>query len=443
MSPTSNLTDTPTDANNVYFDRQQRIGWWDQSRLFNARILVVGAGALGNEVLKNLALLGVGHIWVVDYDTIEDTNLSRTVLFRVADVNLGASKAITAAARAKALNPNANAVVKALHTDAVWALGGGVYRHVDLVIGCLDNLEARMTVNKGCWRANKIWIDGGLWELSGTVAVFDASTQSACYECSMTDAHYEQAKQRYSCTNNTVKTMIKQGYAPTTQTISAIIGAIQCQEAVKILHDLDSFTGNRLVFNGLPHFYTDPDLSPLTLNTLTLNNQCLCHGEERYHDVVELKSAKATQTTPRQLIELVESHSGKKDLTLEIGRTFVIEAVCDQCQIHLRIERPLYLVKDMDAVCPNCAVICPSCDTANVGRADCSNCGQANISELQLTTFHTLANQDALTHAFLDKPLAELGVPPLHVLTLTDPAGFKIMVELTGDLPDFNSIPAA
>ena len=61
------------------------ISWWRQDRLRSARILVVGAGALGNEVMKNLALLGLGTIYVIDFDLIEPSNLSRSVLFREAD----------------------------------------------------------------------------------------------------------------------------------------------------------------------------------------------------------------------------------------------------------------------------------------------------------------------------------------------------------------------
>ena len=77
------------------FDRQERIEWWSQQKLRDARVLVVGAGAIGNETLKNLALLGVGNILICDMDTISTSNLSRTVLFRKEDT--GKKKAETAA----------------------------------------------------------------------------------------------------------------------------------------------------------------------------------------------------------------------------------------------------------------------------------------------------------------------------------------------------------
>ena len=64
------------------YDRQERIWWWDQASLASARVLVVGAGALGNEIVKNLALVGVGHVDVVDMDSIENSNLARCAFLR-------------------------------------------------------------------------------------------------------------------------------------------------------------------------------------------------------------------------------------------------------------------------------------------------------------------------------------------------------------------------
>src|SRR5439155_1409068 len=85
----------PDDAPMNRVARFKLIGWWDQNRLAAARVLVIGAGALGNEIIKNLALLGVGHVLIADMDRVENSNLSRSVLYREHDN--GALKATTAA----------------------------------------------------------------------------------------------------------------------------------------------------------------------------------------------------------------------------------------------------------------------------------------------------------------------------------------------------------
>src|SRR5208283_4323259 len=86
------------------YSRLRLIPWWDQAKIASARVLVIGAGALGNEILKNLALLGFRKIIVVDLDRIEESNLSRTILFR--PENVGEFKAAAAARTYQSIAPD-------------------------------------------------------------------------------------------------------------------------------------------------------------------------------------------------------------------------------------------------------------------------------------------------------------------------------------------------
>src|SRR6266849_5081230 len=87
------------------FSRFSLIGWWDQEKLRAARVLVIGAGALGNEILKNMALLGFANTVVVDLDSIEASNLSRSILYRASDI--GRRKADVAADAVRDIFPEA------------------------------------------------------------------------------------------------------------------------------------------------------------------------------------------------------------------------------------------------------------------------------------------------------------------------------------------------
>src|SRR5580658_3136907 len=87
------------------FSRLRLISWWDQEKIAKCRLLVIGAGALGNEILKNAALLGFTQVVIVDMDRIEVSNLSRAVLYRLEDV--GRFKADTAASAYLSFAPDA------------------------------------------------------------------------------------------------------------------------------------------------------------------------------------------------------------------------------------------------------------------------------------------------------------------------------------------------
>src|SRR5438132_988352 len=100
--------------------RFEAFQWWKQSLLREARVLVVGAGALGIEVIKNLALLGVGNVIIVDLDHIEHSNLSRSILFGPEDE--GKSKATTAARAARKVYPDLRA----------WGVNGNILGDVGL-----------------------------------------------------------------------------------------------------------------------------------------------------------------------------------------------------------------------------------------------------------------------------------------------------------------------
>ena len=125
------------------YSRLRLIPWWDQEKIQKATVMVVGAGALGNELVKNLTLLGIGKIIIIDMDSIENSNLTRSVLFRRSDV--GRFKAEVAAERAREINPDVTAI--GLMANIIDDVGLGVFRRMDVVLGGLDNREARLSIN--------------------------------------------------------------------------------------------------------------------------------------------------------------------------------------------------------------------------------------------------------------------------------------------------------
>ena len=110
-------------------------------------------------------------------------------------------------------------------------LGLGVFRRMDVVIGCLDNREARLAVNRFCYWMNIPWVDGAIQEFLGLVRVF-VPGDGACFECTLTEQARRDLSMRYSCPLLARENVLL-GKVPTTPTIASIIGAMQAQEALK------------------------------------------------------------------------------------------------------------------------------------------------------------------------------------------------------------------
>ena len=315
------------------YGRFRLISWWRQEKLAAAKVLVVGAGALGNEVLKNLALLGVGHVYVIDYDTIESTNLTRSVLYRESDA--GKSKAERAAAAVKSINPDVK--VHAVNGNVIADLGLGVYAEMDVVIGCLDNREARLWINRQCWKVNKPWVDGAIQEISGVVKVF-VPPDSACYECGMTERDYQLINLKYSCPL-LKREDIAEGKVPTAPTISSMIAGLQTQEALKLLHGMAVKPGAAMVWNGESNnFYT---------TNYQRKENCLSH--ETYGEV---RNAAVRVSDPvSALFEIVQ---GRK---LHLDRDLLVDVECPSCKVKKSILRPVALVTLRDGKCAQCGAV--------------------------------------------------------------------------------------
>lgn len=148
------------------YARQQLIDGWNQEIISNSCVFIAGAGALGCEIAKDFALLGIGKIIIVDLDTIETSNLSRQMLFRPGDE--GRPKAEVAAERLKEMNPFLKVDY---YFDKLQNLPMVVYEEADVIIMALDNFNARLDLNKICLRLKKPCVEGGTVGFEGHVQI--------------------------------------------------------------------------------------------------------------------------------------------------------------------------------------------------------------------------------------------------------------------------------
>ena len=365
------------------------ISWWEREKVQNAHVLVVGAGALGNDVIKNLALMGVGYIYIVDFDTIEAANLSRSVLFRESDNRR--SKAEVAAARARALNPQIH--VQYLNGDVMTQLGLGVIRRMDVVIGCLDNREARLAINRFCYWVNKPWVDGAIQELLGLVRVF-VPGQGACYECTLTEAAIRDLSLRYSCPL-LARQNILLGKVPTTPTIASIIGGMQSQEALKLINGMPVEPGKVIHYNGLVN----------EMHTTAYVPRDDCESHWTYGEITELP-ARAEHTTLEDLLRIARADLGA-EAVIELDQELITSLACPVCHTLEQVLKPLSAVSFEAGHCPTCGT----------------------LRNTELT--HVITGEEN----FLHRTLANVGVPALHILRAHNGQDYRFY-ELTGDLPE-------
>ncbi len=296
------------------FSRFRLIGWWDQQKIRTARVLVIGAGALGNEILKNLALLGFTNIVVVDLDSIDATNLSRSILYRAADV--GRKKAEVAAEATRAIFPEAR--VHPISANVVHGLGLGLFNWADLVLAGLDNREARLWINRACWKMNRPWIDGAIEGINGVARVFLPGTPP-CYECTLGETDWDILNRRMSC-NLLLLEDDTQGKVATTPTISSIVAGLQVQEAVKLLHGLPVLAGKGFIFEGLNHTSYRVEY--------TENPDCMSHYT--FSEIVAL-ACTSSMMTLAQLLERARKDLDAREITLEFSRDIIHKFVCPGC----------------------------------------------------------------------------------------------------------------
>ncbi len=227
-------------------ERSRRISWLDMDRITGARCLVVGAGALGNEVVKDLVLSGFKNIELVDMDHVVRSNLNRCVFFREGDAETKLLKADVVAVRASELDPT-TVIVPSIARIETYDVDR--FRSFDLVLGCLDNIAARLHVNSHSYLARVPYVDGGTNGFRGKVQVV-IPPSTPCLQCAMNRSHYRVMEKRFSCTGSDVSYF--EPKMPAEITTTSVVAAIQVREALKLVSGKEgNCIRNVMFYDGL------------------------------------------------------------------------------------------------------------------------------------------------------------------------------------------------
>ncbi len=227
--------------NDDRYDRQKRILGWDQKKVSSATIMIIGAGATGNELVKNLVLTGIGKIILIDYDIIEKSNLNRCVLFNLQSEIDNKYKVEVVKEACEILNPDVEIItIKENLND----IDKNLYKKSTVICSCLDNVEARLQANNYAYYYNIPFIDSGIDEFYGTIqAIYSRVEDAACLQCSISGADLDLMWKKFSCTGKEMKTEDGEtmGKMATIITTTAIIGGLQAQQVLKFVMGIDYF----------------------------------------------------------------------------------------------------------------------------------------------------------------------------------------------------------
>jgi sulfur-carrier protein adenylyltransferase/sulfurtransferase len=214
------------------------VGVTGQKRLKNARVLVVGAGGLGSPALMYLAAAGVGTLGIVEFDTVDESNLQRQIIHGQSDI--GRSKAESARDSIREINPYVNVILhnEALSNDNVME----IFRQYDLIVDGTDNFATRYLVNDAAVLLGKAYVWGSIYRFDGQASVFWAE-HGPCYRCLYPEP--PPPGMVPSCAEGGVLGVL-----------CASIGSIQVTEAIKLLTGIgEPLLGSLVVYDALEMSY--------------------------------------------------------------------------------------------------------------------------------------------------------------------------------------------
>lgn len=269
-----------------FYSRQvilKELGVKGQRKLAKSKVAVVGIGGLGTVSSLYLALAGVGHLRLIDQDTVETPNLHRQILYSVDDLHY--PKAEVAAKRLEKLNPlvKAEPVSENVNQGNVEKLLAGV----GLVVDGLDNMFTRYLINRACVKLGVPYVFGAAIGIEGNLSVF-SPPETGCLECLLPNMSDDDLM---TCNTRGVV-----GAAP------GIIGAMQAMEAIKVLTGMGSpLKGKLMVCDFNDMYFT-------TVDTSKAANCSACHGStaplERKENLVWLCGQNTANINPEKPLKL-------------------------------------------------------------------------------------------------------------------------------------------
>src|SRR5437763_7229102 len=216
----------------------REVGGVGQTKLLAARVLVIGAGGLGSPLILYLAAAGVGTLGIVDFDSVSLSNLQRHIVHRTSDI--GRAKTESAAASARAINPEIEVII---HNERLTAQNAArLIETYDVIADGSDNFATRFLINDACFVTAKTLVSAAVTEFDGQLATFKpwaARGKYPCYRCLFPEPPPRELVPNCSETG----------------VLGAVAGVMGTLQAVEVLKEIlgigHSMAGRLLIYDGL------------------------------------------------------------------------------------------------------------------------------------------------------------------------------------------------
>jgi adenylyltransferase/sulfurtransferase len=238
-----------------------------QQRMMNAKVLCVGAGGLGSPALMYLAAAGVGTLGIVEFDTVDESNLQRQIIHGQSDI--GKSKAVSAKEKIAEINPYVKVVLHETRLDNSNVME--IFSQYDIIVDGTDNFATRYLVNDACVLLKKPYVWGSIYRFDGQASVFFAE-HGPCYRCL-----YPEPPAKELAPNCAVGGVFG--------ALCGTIGSFQATEVIKLITGVGSvMVGDLLIYDALQATYEKIELNKNPDCSLCGENPTQTHLLADYED---------------------------------------------------------------------------------------------------------------------------------------------------------------
>lgn len=320
------MTNKMKPTKNQFFKRQitlSEIGEIGQQKLQNASVLVVGCGGLGSPIAVHLATSGIGKLHLVDFDTIDISNLHRQVYFSLDDVGKSKAEIIAKFIEKRAPFTNVSFSTEAITKTNVFEL----IENVDIVVDGTDSLPTKYLLNDACVIKNKPLIYGSLYKFDGYVASFNIEQNDGNYSANLRDAFPKMATDIPNCEE-----------AGTLNSIVSLIAAQQVNEVLKLITGIGKpLTNELLIYNSLNN-------SQLKMKLTSLDS-CYSERSRRISQIFEKETYFDASCEVQNLDWLISSSELENEMSGRSESRPIIISVLENLETSLKVDRVIPITK--------------------------------------------------------------------------------------------------